>query len=312
METIRLIEAVIGYGRWLLPLAREELAYWTAQAARIEDPLISRVANAKIKRERRNIESAVFFALLADDWRAAVKRIVAFQLAYELLDGLSEVSPDQGLRLHGALTEAVGGERCDHGGGAYLQALINACRALMVPSWDLLAAAGSVGMAQTLNHAGGDLQGWAEQFAPRLLWWEAAAAGISSLGILAMLSSPAVMHSQITEAYVEIAALSAILDALVDLPTDDASNHNWTRHYGSPQQTAERVVVLADDAQRALEGVHNELLHRALLAGLLAHNLVAPETRLYHAREARSGLIGSVPYVRRGMIILRVRSWLPG
>ncbi len=133
MKTVQLTWAVSRYSRRLLPLAREEMASWAAQATLIEDPALSRIANSKIARERRNVESAAFFAVLAEDWRAAVKRIVAFQLAYELLDGIDEESPHGGLRLHGALVEAVGGDGCDHGGGDYLQALVDACRALTGP-----------------------------------------------------------------------------------------------------------------------------------------------------------------------------------
>ncbi len=168
----------------------------------------------------------------------------------------------------------------------------------------------NVGTAQALNHAGGDLRGWAERFAPRLLWWEAAAAGISSVHILAMLASPPDTHRQIAKAYVEIGALSSILDGLVDLPTDDPLNHNWSSHYECAMETADRVVALADDAQRALRGIPNELMHRAILAGMLAHNLVICDVRLDHVREPCARLVQVVPYVRTGMRLFELRSWL--
>jgi tetraprenyl-beta-curcumene synthase len=248
--------ALARYWHRLLPQARRELAYWQSRAERIEDPELRAIALGKLAGEKTNIESAAFFALLAGkDWRRALRRIVAFQLAYELLDGLNEAHPalEDGLRLHECLVAGIMTADYDGPLGCAIQ---------------------DVGEAQARNHAGEGLRAWAEAFAPRLLWWEAAAAGISSLRILAMLCSPIEHHEKVRGAYMEIDALAALLDALVDIPTDRLSgNHNWLDHYTDEQQAADRLGQLVDDADRAIRGLPSPGIHRMLLSGLLAHNL---------------------------------------
>jgi tetraprenyl-beta-curcumene synthase len=313
MEIVTLGAALARYWGRLMPVARAEIAHWHARARTIRDPACRQIALAKIREERMNVESAAFFALLAGEhWHVAVRRIVAFQLAYELLDGINEAHPglDDGLRLHGALIEAIGGVRRDHGGGSYLQELVDACRALTTPSEELLAAAESIGVAQARNHACSGLREWAQRFAPGLLWWEAAAAGISSLTVLALLATPAKTHAHVVPAYTEICALSALLDGLVDYSHDTPANHNWINHYATPHHMADRLVTLAQDAQNALHGLPDEGLHQLLLAGLLAHNLTFSATREDHAREARHRLMKTIRYVRPAVVMLQARARL--
>jgi tetraprenyl-beta-curcumene synthase len=312
MEVILLAKAVSGYWRRMLPLARLEINRWADQATIIDDPGLRQIAVAKIATERQNVESAAFFAVLAGpDWRRIVRRLVAFQLAYELLDGINEQQPAlaDGLRIHGALVEAVGGPPVAHNAGDYLQALVDACGAITTSSAALLVATADIGEAQARNHADDGLKAWAEAHAPQLRWWEAAAAGISSLGVLAMLASPPEHHAPIGRAYVEICALSALLDGLVDLPVDGTSNRNWLRYYRSQGEASRRLAALAVDAERSIAGLPGAPIHRLILAGLLAHNLVPHTTRQEHAQEIRR-LLSRFPYVRAGMLLLRARRWL--
>jgi hypothetical protein len=304
------LAAVTHYLCRLLPLARREIAFWETRARAIRDPLIQKIALAKIDREGANVEAAVFFATLASRrWQAAVRRIVAFQLAYEYIDGVNEQQNklEVGRRLHSALLQAVGGPASDHRGGHYLQELVSACRAVTAPSHELLSTVARVGEAQARNHAGAGLREWAERFAPDLLWWEAAAAGISSLDILALLGCPSHRHHHIPDAYVEVCALSALLDGVADIQADIRSpNHNFAQHYTSESELSERLLVLTRAAARSVRALPDGELHALALAGLLAHNLAAPSAAISSAPAVEAGLRDSLPWVRPAVAMFRL------
>ena len=305
------LAAAADYLCRLAPLARREIAFWRTRARAIRDPPLRRIALAKIDREGTNVESAAFFATLASGgWRAAVRRIVAFQLAYEYIDGVNEQQSqlECGRRLHSALLHAVGGPAWDHRGGPYLQELVDSCRAVTQPSRELLVTVERVGEAQARNHAGAELKAWAQCFAPDLLWWEAAAAGISSLDVLALLACPPDRHRRLPEAYVEVCALSALLDGLVDFQADAHSpNHNFARHYTSESEMTRRLLVLTRTAACSVRSLPDSHLHALVLAGLLAHNLAAPSAAIAGSPALRACLLDSVPWVRPAVRMFRLR-----
>lgn len=291
METVRLVKLAYAYRHRVLPAARAEIDRWETIAARSEN---AELALGKIRGERRNVESAAFFALLAGPgWQPAIRRIVAFQLAYEYLDGLNEQHPNlrDGLTMHKALS----GERAVSG---YLGALVTSCRHTAPRTTALTAAVRRVGEAQARNHAGVGLQRWAERAVPSLAWWEGAAAGISSLDILAMLASPPEHHPRIAGSYVEVCALSGLLDGLVDRATDEPENHNWVDHYASREETLCRLDALIRQAARAVAGLPDPLPHQMILAGLLAHNLLIAD------EDARARLSRSARFTRLGMLLI--------
>jgi tetraprenyl-beta-curcumene synthase len=307
---MRAFAAAAHYLCHLVPLARREIGFWRTRAQAIRDPLLRGIALAKIDKEGANVEAAVFFATLASrEWRVAVTRIVTFQLAYEYLDGLNEQQREVecGRRLHSALRHAIGGPASDHGGGRYLQELVDACRAVTSPSNELLATVERVGEAQARNHAGAGLKEWAQRFAPDLLWWEAAAAGISSLDILALLACPVDRHRQLPDAYVEVCALSALLDGLVDIQADIHSlNHNFARHYANEGEMAGRLQMLTRSAARSVRALPDGRLHALALAGLIAHNLAAPSAAIANSPAVRGCLLDSLPWVRPTVGMLRL------
>lgn len=247
------------------------------------DSPVRRVALAKLASDAQNVESIACFALLSNDWRLALRRVVRFQLVYELLDGLSELYPvyELGMQLHEPLVESV-----------------------QTVSLVVVERTRRIAEAQSLNHADGDLRQWGEAFAPDLAWWEAAAAGICSLGALAMLSTHPSQHEQIRTAYVPVDALAALLDALVDLPSDrQTGNHNWLEHYDTEREAAERVELLIRLALDLTNRLPQPRIHRLLITGLLAHALSAPGKNLPLVRLSAAESLR----VRTGAVILRAR-----
>lgn len=292
----RLLACSARYWCQLAPQARTELAHWNEHARSLPDAHLRGVALSKLHGEGLNPEGAAFIALLATDRPAAVRGIVAFQILYELLDGLTEGLPfAECLRLHERLRAILQAElpRCD----TYTTVLINAARALRTP--ELALAIQGVCEAQSHNHAPeGQIRAWAERQQTGLFWWETAAAGISSIGVLALLASPPKRHPGLTDAYLRIDALASLLDAVRDRASDELTgNHNFTAHYETEAAMSERLQTLLLDGERAVHGLPNGAIHRMVLAGLLAYNLSAMPEDL--------GLRS--PLVRLGTLVMRLR-----
>jgi tetraprenyl-beta-curcumene synthase len=137
-----------------------------------------------------------------------------------------------------------------------------------------------VGAAQTLNHqiplhGEQPLRAWSETHTPPgYRWWETAAAGISCLGIHALLAGAAENGY-----WVPVCAISALLDSLIDEPRDTGTNnHSFIAHY--QDDAAARFSAIVHDARRQLGMQRSPAAHRVILAGIVGFYLGAPEARL--------------------------------
>lgn len=111
------------YWTGVAPLTRAQLRRWTRRAGAIPDPALRAIALHKLKAERFNAEVAATLATLAPRAHRprAVEAIVALQLAYDYLDGLTEQPAEDplrtGLQLSLAFTDALGGALGRESGG---------------------------------------------------------------------------------------------------------------------------------------------------------------------------------------------------
>ena len=319
-----LLGTLARYWFAIFPVARAELAHWRRRAAAIPDETLRRYALETLADERLNAEGAAVFAVLAPRRQRAlvVRLLVRYQLMYDYLDTLTEQPVTSPLRasrhLHRALTAALG-ERpppssyyahyphADDGG--YLPELVGACSA----AFEALPAAGPVAPAvlraarrsaegQSRNHAAmltsePALAPWAICVTPvgsGLRWWETAAAAGSSLAIHALLASAADPALSATEAerverayWPWITGLNTLLESMVDAPQDAATaNHSYVEHYATPYLMADRLDVIAGRAADAARGLPHARQHAAILAGMAAFYLAAPEAQLPAARPA--------------------------
>jgi tetraprenyl-beta-curcumene synthase len=323
-DTRALLGTLARYWFGIFPVARAELSYWRRRAATIPDETLRRYALETLADEHLNAEGAAVFAVLAPRRHRAlvVRLLVRYQLMYDYLDTLTEQPVAAPLRasrhLHRALTAALG-ERpppvsyyayyphADDGG--YLPELVGACRA----AFEALPAAGSVapialraarrcGEGQSRNHAAmltsdSTLRRWASRATPTgssLRWWETAAAAGSSLAIHALLASAADPALSIAEAerverayWPWINGLNTLLESMIDAPHDLATaNHSYVEHYATPRLMANRLEAIAARAAHAARQLPHPEVHAAILAGMSAFYLAAPEAQLPAARPA--------------------------
>jgi tetraprenyl-beta-curcumene synthase len=257
-----LLRANLRYWSSILHLTRAQLRRWECRAQLIPDPELQALALAKLQDERFNSEVAATLATLAPRRQrgVTVEAIVALQVMYDFLDGLTErptADPlEDGLRLFGAFIDAlaprVGGHDYydepgyyGHGGqphdGGYLEELSAAVRTALarMPSWHVVAdvatqSATRCAEAQVRAHAAAvagpaQLEAWALAAAvgTDLQWREflagAAASVLAVHALIGAASQPHITHEQaatLDSVYLPICTLSTMLDSLVDHQQD--------------------------------------------------------------------------------------------
>jgi tetraprenyl-beta-curcumene synthase len=314
-----------------------------ARALRIPDPLL-RATALEAQRKWGNIEGAAAFAAFVPRRRrtAAMRAMASFQSAYNYLDLLGEQPSSDpvanGRRLHQALLVALGGVGTEsthldyyehhqprHEDGGYLEEIIDACRAALarLPSYAAVAPAAQRAAERIVEFQScntGERQGdlaalerWARAQTPPgsdLRWWEAAAAGGSSLGVYALIAlaaqpSPgdpraavglAGMVEAVEMAYFPwIGALHSLLDNLVDATEDRATGqHSLIGCYDSPQDAAARMGLLTERSLCAARSLPDGRAHTLMLAAMASFYLSTPEASTPEALPVAKAVLGAL------------------
>jgi tetraprenyl-beta-curcumene synthase len=253
-----------------------------------------------------------------------------------------------GLQLHRALAAALtpGAEPQDwyrhhphRDDGGYLSALVAACQEAVrgLPSQTAILplarrAAQRCGEGQSHTHAaaGGDRGGGAGQGDPSPLerwadqlespagyrWWEVAAGASSSVAAHALIAAAATPSAGAEQArlidaayFPPVGALTVLLDDLVDREQDLAADeHNYISYYPDSGDGAERLGLIASRAAAAIAPLPRRRRHRAILAGVIAFYLSAPEARTPFARPIRHRLLESLERSVQPLVgIMRLR-----
>lgn len=339
-----MVAAFVRYRRAVLPLVRREMQGWRADAASIPDPILRGHALGALTDKAANVEATAVMAVLAPrrSRRRVIRASTALQVAVDYLDSLGEEpGPDPlraGLDLHGALAAALepgggpGSWYANHPqseDGGYLERLIATCRdsAARLPSAEAVLpparrAAVRCGEGQAHTHATAvgstrPLRGWATELAAPsgYEWWEVAAGASSSVAahaLLALAGSPGTTDAQaekVDAAYFpSIGALTVLLDDLVDREDDSATGqHNYLRYYPSDAVAAERLEAIVADARESIAHLPRSSLHRAIVAGILAFYLSAPDAAGNGAGAVRERLLASSGPVVRSLARILAR-----
>lgn len=318
------------------------MRHWKARAASIGDPVLRRLALEAQLSKRGNIEGAAAFAVLVPRSSRAltVKMIVAWQAAYDYADLLAEQPCGDrcanARQLHLALLRALqpGVAHDDYYArfdsaedGGYLRDMIDTTRSVFAQMSNNRPVSGSAETAitriiayQALNQGDhGALAHWVDdQDSPDagLKWWEMAAAGASSLAVLALLAaaadpqlSPGDVVAIERAYYPWIGALHTLLDSLIDLREDaQAEQVSLLSHYGSPEEAGTRMQMISERALGAARGLPRGNLHELILAGMVSLYLTAPEASFPEAAPISERVLAvlggaSTP----SMLVLRVR-----
>jgi tetraprenyl-beta-curcumene synthase len=311
--TVALVCANARFWPTVFPDVRRELRRWDRRAQAIPDGTLRAQALAKLRHERFNTEVAATLATLVAPVRRreAIEAIVALEVMYDYLDGLTEQpSPEplsSGRSLYRAFADATAatgpladyyGGRSQRDDGGYLSALVEACRHGLwsLPAAPAIAPVANVvlarcGEAQTRTHAVAalgrrQLQTWAgQQPEHRTLRWPEVAAGaaasvLAGHALIALAGDPAATVAdaeRIADAYLTTCALTTLLDSLIDAEDDAVTGgHAYIAYYREDAQVAERLALLAREALAAAAELPRAAHHVVTVAGAVAFYLSSP------------------------------------
>ncbi len=214
--------------------------------------------------------------------------------------------------------------------GGFLDALIEECRAAFATLPSHLLAAPSAQTAatrivafQSLNlsksqgeHTG--LEHWARVATPEgtgLQWWETAAAAGSSLGVHVLIAAAA--KAQLDEAEVDalarayfpwIGGLHSLLDNLIDKHEDEAAGHRSLVEYYGPEQAAQRMRWIAEQALQKAGKLPHSRRHIVILAAMIGNYLATPEAHSTELKPIGDSVLATVSVLRRPtMLVFELR-----
>lgn len=291
-----------------------QLRRWELRARAIDDPELRELALGKLHTEAFNAEVATTLATLAPTARRrhAVEAIVALELLFDYLDGLTERPSTDPLRdgnsLFRAFTDALdataeqGGdyyrEHPGSGDGGYIEELsrtvrdavarLPGARAIDGPA---RRSASRCAQAQIRIHAeprlgAEQLEEWAAREAQGtdLQWRELAAGAASSVlavhALIAAAADPRVTSEEAVEietAYLSICVLITVLDSLVDHDADmRVDEPGFIRLYDDRDRLAETLANVAARAVRQAGALRDGAHHVMTLAGVVAYYISDP------------------------------------
>ena len=317
------IRAALALGRanaryWpgVWPLVRAELRQWESRAGAIEDDELRALALEKLHSEAFNAEVAATLATIVarPQRKRTVRAIVALELLFDYLDGLTELPSREPLRdassLFEALTDALDPRvgACDYyrhrgggGDGGYLEALSSAVKTAVAELPGACAigdsarrSAARCAQAQIHIHAeprigSVQMREWATREAQGtgFAWREFAAAAASSVlavhALIAAAADPRMTREQaagIERAYLSICTLITMLDSLIDYDKDMlASEPGFIRFYEDRELLASNLAAIGRQAVVQTAGLRNEAHHVMTFAGVVAYYTSAPEAQ---------------------------------
>jgi tetraprenyl-beta-curcumene synthase len=311
---LALVLANARYWTSVAPEVRAQLACWKTRAIKIEDPELRTLALHTLGEEGFAAEVAATLATLTPRRHRAqaIRAIVALEVMYDYLDGLTEqATPDplaNGRQLFKALTDALDpGAALDEdyyrhhpsgGDGGYLQELAATVKetlaclpnaGALTPT--MLSAAARCAEAEVLTHAGTlSNSSLAEQWAREttndsgLDWREYLAGAASSvLAVHALIAlagderTTAEHAAPIDEVYLALGVLSTMLDSVVDYEQDAANGTlAYINHYDDRSLLGARMVDVARGAATRARDAPAGAHHLMTMAGIAAYYTSAP------------------------------------
>jgi len=311
---LALVLANARYWTTVAPEVRAQLARWRTRAGKIEDPRLRALALHTLQEEGFAAEVAATLATLTPRRHraAAIRGIVALEVMYDYLDGLTEQpTPDplaNGRQLFKAFTDALDPSAAldedyyrhhpSGSDGGYLQELAVTVRETLacLPKAQALAptmlgAAARCVEAEVLTHAGalGNTplaERWARATTngSGLDWREylaGAASSVLAVHVLIALAgderTTAAHAAAIDEVYLAMGVLSTMLDSVVDYEQDAAAGTlAYINHYPERSLLGQRLVHVARQAAMRARDAPASAHHLMTMAGVAAYYTSAP------------------------------------
>jgi tetraprenyl-beta-curcumene synthase len=331
---------------WLTvaPLVRTQLHRWEQRAHAIRDPVLQALALDKLCEEGFTAEVAAMLATIAPLAHRAstVEAIVALEVLYDYLDGLTESPSGEALRdgfhLFRAFRDAVNPSaepeenyyryHPQSSDGGYLEELVAAVRVALarLPAATMIfeaaqraAARGAEAQvrAHSVSRIGtAQLEHWAtrEAASTALQWREFLAGAASSvLTVHALIAAAADRRTtreqavEIDAVYLSICVLSTMLDSLIDHQHDtNTGQPGYIKYYEDLDLLARQLASVARHAATRARALPNGAHHVMLLVGVVAYYISAPTARSEFARPVAAHISNELqPLIKPTLAILR-------
>ena len=332
---------------WLrvFPRVRSELRSWRELAESIPDPALRAQALETLRSERLSAAGAALFAATTARHDAGlVRALVAYQVICDYLDTLAEQpSADpvaNGAQLHRALADAVAVGRAHEDyyrlhaiqdDGGYLDTLVDACRSecAALPGYQAVRDAAlreaRRNEVQGINHGPAELRepalrAWAkpqQREAGDARWFEIAAAGSSSLAVLALLAAAADPRTSSASAertrsayFPWIEALSTLLDSLADRDHDLlAGELSFVGFYESSAAASTRLATVAARALAGARRLPRGEQQAVLVAGMIAMHLSESSAWTPATKPIATAVVRAADHAVMSFLLILLRNW---
>ena len=341
---VALVLANARYWTTVAPEVRAQLARWRTRALAIESPELRTLALQTLQEEGFAAEVAATLATLTPRRHrtAAVRGIVALEMMYDYLDGVTEQpAPDplvNGRQLFKAFTDALDpGAGLDEdyyrhhpsgSDGGYLRELAETVSETLacLPKAEALApmmqgAAARCAEAEVLTHVGAlsntaIAERWARETTngSGLEWREYLAGAASSvLAVHALIAlagdarTTAAHAAPIDEVYLALGVLSTMLDSVVDYEQDAANGTlAYINHYDDRSLLGERLVDVAQQAAMRARDAPASAHHLVTMTGIAAYYTSAPSASSELALPVTSRIQGELrPLITPTLAVMR-------
>jgi tetraprenyl-beta-curcumene synthase len=315
--------------RKIIPAVHQELAYWKSRAENIPNPELRTQALASIEHKTFHCEGGSILALTAnEDYRKAIKFIVAYQTISDYLDNLCDrstsLNPDDFAALHESMSDALKLDagrknyyrlRKDQDDDQYLNDLSETCRSILreIKNYDLikeylLELCQYYCDLQINKHVVQEervprLEGWFDHYKdnlPEMEWYEFSACSGSTLGIFCLVSYAMREDFKANDAenirkgyFPYIQGLHILLDYFIDQEEDLAGGDlNFCFYYENQEALFNRLSHFVEEADRHTEFLPHKEFHQLINRGLLGIYLSDEKVRKQkNVRKLAKGII---------------------
>jgi tetraprenyl-beta-curcumene synthase len=338
------LHANVRYRLSIAGAVEAQLGHWERRALAIGDPTARALATSKLADERLNAEGAAMLACRAPSAHRhdVLEAIIALEVLYDYLDGLSEPSSKDALRdkrqLYTALLDAVTAspsDACDYyrhhqfDDGGYMTELARIAGAAI----DRLPARGAVrevlatsaarcAEAQVRVHAAqSEGRGQAEEWARRraldspLRWREFLAGAASSvvaqhalIAAAADVSTTSAQAAELDELYLAICVVTTLLDSLIDREHDSGERDpGFLANYESMDAITAALVNTTAQVLDGTREVRDGAFHLTIFVGIVAYYASAAGAECQQARQAISPVVQMLgPLISPSLVLWRI------
>ncbi|WP_028783524.1 tetraprenyl-beta-curcumene synthase family protein [Thalassobacillus devorans] len=307
--------------RNVFPQVHKELDGWIKKAIAIPNQELRKQALASIENKTFHCEGGSIYSLLAaDQYKQAVRFIVAYQTISDYLDNLCDRStsmdPKDFRMLHQAMTDALtpGNSlknyykfREDQNDGGYLEALVHECQQVLSKANDYQIAHPHViklgnlyNDLQVHKHVVEEeriprLQTWFSQYETgnNLKWFEFSACTGSTLGVFCLVSYALGgkmnenLARKVADSYFPfLQGLHILLDYYIDQHEDEIEGDlNFCSYYETEEEMRQRFVYFVKETKARTKLLPDSAFHGMIQEGLVGMYLADRKvSRLQNAK----------------------------